>query len=189
MNIHDFDWAVFNSELLVYQRVNWNSVVVGPLHSCTTFQGSSSEHCWLRVAAMFCWHRTWPHFRRKRPWVQFSQCQIQISSLFDWFSFHHIPPYSTFVANLLQVEIPVAFASPRAIVDHSCIPTMELDQSWSQATEIFFNYSSAVTSVVTGITPERSAAMSALELKNGEGCFVDTWDCGKIPAGKFWEVT
>jgi len=42
--------------------------------------------------------------------------------------------------------------------------------------------------VVTGITPERSAAMSALELKNGEGCFVDTWDGGKIPAGKFWEV-
>ena len=61
------------------------------------------------------------------------------------------------------------------------------DGTWSQATEIFFNYSSAVTSVVTGITPERSAAMSALELKRRR-LFFDTWDGGKIPAGKFWEV-
>ena len=81
--------------------------------------------------------------------VSHSQSQIQMSLLFD---------SSSTLASLFQ--IPVPFSS------HCSHPeNMERGRSWvsSQATEIFFNYSSAVTSVVTGITPERSAAMSALD--------------------------
>eukprot|EP00435_Cladocopium_sp_Y103_P068779 s227_g32.t1 len=79
------------------------------------------------------------------------------------------------MGRLIRCMVPAAPEMPQACEIHpsgNCDPIDDLAVPVSiagYATEIFWNYSSAVTSVVTGITPERSAAMSGMVFLTGFG--------------------